>query len=162
MEYIIFDTETTGLPKPEAASLAEQPKIIEYAAVKTDADFNIIDRIEFKCNPGEPLEAIITKITGLTDDDLKDEKPFSAYYNDLCKFHLGTEGLIAHNLEFDRTLLYFELERMGKTLMFPWGYKHLCTKELSVNVGAKNSKLETLYNHVFNKSLVQLIVQWVT
>jgi len=156
MQYIIYDTETTGLPVPDATSLDDQPKIIEYAAVKTDKDFNILDEIEFKCNPNEVLDPFITKLTGITDEMLVNEKPFPFYYKDLCKFHLGVNGLIAHHLEFDRSLMVFELKRMGSLIKFPWPYLHLCTKQLSSNLeGPVNNKLQTLYKFAFNKDFTQ-------
>jgi DNA polymerase III epsilon subunit-like protein len=80
---ILFDLETTGLPKAEGSDLDIQPHIIEFGAIKLDDELKEISRIEFLCNPGQPLEPIITKITGLTDADLKDERPFVAYYNEV-------------------------------------------------------------------------------
>ena len=62
---IFFDLETTGLPKAEGSDLDMQPKIIEFGAIKLDEDLVESDRIEFLCNPGYPLEPIITKITGI-------------------------------------------------------------------------------------------------
>lgn len=45
---IVFDTETTGLLKPESAPLSEQPQIIEFAGIKVDFDtLEEIDRLEF-------------------------------------------------------------------------------------------------------------------
>ena len=85
---IVFDVETTGLPKAEGSDLDMQPQIIEFGAIKLDDDLKEIDRIEFFCNPNQPLPAVIKKITGITDDQLKDEKPFVAYYQQLCEFFL--------------------------------------------------------------------------
>ncbi len=143
-ELIIFDTETTGLPKPTASSLDLQPKIIEYAAIKVNRNLEIIDTIEFKVNPKLPLEAIITKITGLTDKDLEDEQEFNYYYDELCQFHLGVNAMLAHNVEFDRKLLTFDLMRMGKQYNFPWPQHHLCTVEATFHLNNRRMKLEEL------------------
>ena len=80
---IVFDLETTGLPKAEGSDLDIQPKIIEFGAIKIDDDeFKEVDRFEFLCNPGHELDPKITKITGITDEMLKDPKPFIAHFKD--------------------------------------------------------------------------------
>ena len=106
---IVFDLETTGLPKAEGSDLNIQPKIIEFGAIKVDDDFKEVGRLEFMCNPGHDLDPKITKITGITDEMLKTEKPFIAHFKDLCDFFLGESHLSAHNLTFDRQILKFEL-----------------------------------------------------
>ena len=39
---IVFDLETTGLPKAEGADLDLQPRITEFGAVKLDEELNEI------------------------------------------------------------------------------------------------------------------------
>ena len=74
---IIFDLETTGLPKAEGSDLDLQPRIIEFGAIKyNDAligkgEMREDARLEFFCNPGHLLDPKIIKITGITDDMLK-------------------------------------------------------------------------------------------
>ena len=71
---IIFDLETTGLPKAEGSDLNMQPRIIEFGAIRvTDGNLEEYDRLEFFCNPGHPLDPVITKITGITDGMLKED-----------------------------------------------------------------------------------------
>lgn len=148
---IVFDTETTGLVKNESLPLDKQPKIIEFGAIKVDSDLKEIDRIEFLVNPGEKLEPIITKITGIKDSDLKDESPFVEYYGALCNFFLGEDTMAAHNLPFDRSLLLFELQRIGKQYQFPWPSYHICTVERTTSITGKYMKLEALYQHYFKE-----------
>lgn len=145
MHTFVFDTETTGLLKPEASPLDEQPRIIELYGVKIDEEFNMIDEFEVLLNPGAPLDPIITKITGLTDDDLKDAPTFVDIYDDLADFLLGTEEMVAHNLAFDRDMLKHELMRMDKMLNFPWPKNHICTVEQSINIKGYRLKLEQLH-----------------
>ena len=102
---IVFDLETTGLPKAEGADLDLQPRITEFGAVKLDDDLNEIGVLEFMCNPGIPLDPQITKITGITDEELANKKPFVAMLDEVCDFFLGERTLVAHNLPFDRTVL---------------------------------------------------------
>ena len=43
---IVFDLETTGLPKAEGSELDLQPKIIEFVAIRfTDGNFEEYDRL---------------------------------------------------------------------------------------------------------------------
>ena len=45
---IVFDLETTGLPKAEGSDLDLQPRIIEFGAIRlTDGNFEEYDRLEF-------------------------------------------------------------------------------------------------------------------
>ena len=147
---IIFDTETTGLVQPYAKPLEMQPFIIEFAAIKLsdEAPYEEIDRIEFKCNPGFPLSDIIVKITGLTDEILKDEPAFPHYYPALVDFFLGEKYLIAHNVTFDVDLLRFALKRMDKLFAFPWPPNQLCTIVHSMSIKGYRLKQELLLEHV--------------
>ena len=146
-----FDLETTGLPKAEGSDLATQPKIIEFGAIKLDDDLKEVDRLEFLINPQQQLDPKITKITGITDDDLKDKKPFMANYTKLCEFFLGEKTLVAHNLPFDRKILKFELQRYDKMTQFPWPYEHICTIEIGEYIWGRKRKLGDIYSELTGK-----------
>ena len=146
---IVFDLETTGLPKAEGSDLDMQPRIIEFGAIKVDDDLEEVDRLEFFCNPGHELDPQIIKITNITDDMLKDKKPFIAHYKDLCEFFIGQREIVAHNLPFDRKVLRFELERVDKLTKFPWPIEHICTVEVGQQVWGKMRKLGDIYEELF-------------
>lgn len=148
---IIFDTETTGLVKPTAVSLNEQPEIIELAAIKLEdkKPYKELERIEFLCKPKYPLSAKITEITGLTDKDLEDQPKFSAKYPYLCEFFRGEFYLIGHNVKFDVDLLSFELQRMGRLTKFPWPPMHICTVEATVSRKGFRLNQGLLYEELF-------------
>jgi len=153
-QLIVFDTETTGLPLAEGVPVAKQPKIIEFAGIKLDhQSLEEVDRIDFLSNPGSDLPPKITEITGITDDDLVGKPYFSDVYDDLCKFFLGTEEMVAHNLEFDRKLLKFELTRLGRVMNFPWPMKHTCTVEISHPIKGRRLKNVELYHMATGKEL---------
>jgi DNA polymerase III epsilon subunit-like protein len=144
---IVFDTETTGLPKPISVPLADQPQIIEFAAIKlNDKTLKELDRLEFLVNPGLPLPAEIVKITRLTDDDLRDKPFFPSYYQRLVDFFFAERFMVAHNLAFDRNLLSYELMRMDKLIQFPWPPRHICTVEQSYHL--KNHRLKLTDLHI--------------
>jgi DNA polymerase III epsilon subunit-like protein len=153
---IILDTETTGLLKLAALGAEQQPQIIDFAAVKIDdASGDEIDRIEFLVNPGKPLEAVITKITGLTDADLASLPPFTHHVATLAEFFRGERAMIAHNMPFDKGLLYWELVRLDLVTSFPWPAQQLCTVQLHIEEFGHRPKLTELYEARMGKKLAQ-------
>jgi len=151
---IIFDTETTGLPKHPNAKDGVQPRIIEFAAALVDRDGEVLDTIDRLINPGIPLEAIITKITGLTDESLAEEPPFLAVLPDIAAFFRAADQMIAHNLPFDSTLLQLELARNAVS-EFPWPRAALCTVQEHAEEWGRRPKLKELYEHYMGAPLDQ-------
>lgn len=145
---IVFDTETTGLPLKGNASLDKQPQIIEYAGIKLD-DLTLeeVDRMEFICKPTVKITAEITNITGLTNEDLADKQPFVAYLPALQQFYLGEKLMAAHNVAFDRSLMIYELQRLGMITRFPWPPEHICTVEKTYHIKGHRMKLMDLHIH---------------
>ena len=149
---IVCDTETTGLLQPEVTPIEQQPKIIEFAGIKLDdATLEVVGSFSFLCNPGELLQPIITKITGITDADLKGKPPFQAFYLDLVDFFLGERIFVAHNASFDIGMMTVELKRLGTINKFPWPFRHVCTIELTQHWFPKYPKLTELYKKLFGK-----------
>jgi DNA polymerase-3 subunit epsilon len=142
---IVFDLETTGLPLADGADINLQPHITEFGAIKLDHQLKEISMLELLINPGIPLDPKVTKITGLTDDMLKDKKPFVARLEEITNFFLGERVLVAHNLPFDRIVLKFELERLDKMTMFPWPPEQICTVEVGETIWNKKRKLGDIY-----------------
>jgi DNA polymerase III epsilon subunit-like protein len=149
--FAVFDTETTGLPLHENADVNLQPKIIEFGGVLTDG-IEILDRCNFICNPivkGKTVELspVITKITGLTNDDLDGEPIFEFYIPTIKKFFSKADVVIAHNLSFDKAMVLYEMRRLGKELedvSFP--SIEICTVEQCVKQFGYRRKLIDLYN----------------
>lgn len=125
---IFFDVETTGLIDNEMLPLKQQPRIIELGALKTNEEGVDIDRINILINPGMPLPAIITKITGLTDADLEGQPSFSEVLPKVAAFFLGEHKMLAHNSRFDLMLLVFELRRLDKQWNFPFCHEVIDTR----------------------------------
>lgn len=151
---IIFDTETTGLPLPLSAPLSSQPHIIEFAALKVDdKTFASLDEIHFMVNPGILLEDKITKITGITNDDLKGKETFSFYYDQLVKFFENETIIVAHNASFDVKMLQFELKRIDKLDYFVMPQTIICTVIKSMYLKGYRLKLAELYQTLCEKEI---------
>lgn len=99
---VFLDIEATGLSYVT-------DKIIELGMVKFEYAqdgriFRVLDEFTEYQDPGLPITEAVTKLTGITDDMVKDHKinanAVAAYLND-------ADIIIAHNARFDRT--FFEM-----------------------------------------------------
>ena len=103
--YVVFDVETTGLS-------AERDRLIEIAAVKVKNGVEI-DSFESYINPQRPISELITRLTSITNDDVKDapfeKEVMTNFYNWLDKDDI----LVAHNAKFDLGFLDTCFERLG-------------------------------------------------
>ncbi|MEZ5999891.1 DNA polymerase III subunit epsilon [Hyphomonas sp.] len=106
---IAFDTETTGLNPNEG------DRIIELGAVEMINHIPSGRTFRTLINPGRAVSADTVRITGITDDDLKDAPPFEApEVIDAFLEFIGDATLVAHNAGFDRGFLNMELGRCGR------------------------------------------------
>ncbi len=153
MISLCFDVETTGLPLPDCADLDKQPCIIELAVARIEYG-KIIAEHSWLMNPERPLEAVITKITGLTDADLVDKPKFRELLGEIEEAFGGADQLIAHNAPFDVGLLAFELSRASRT-GFPWPKQTICTVQEYFFEKGRRLTLAQLYELKLGRPLSQ-------
>lgn len=150
---IIFDTETTGLIANTLRPLKLQPRIIEFFALKLDdMTLETVDEIEQLLDPGQPLDADINRITGLTDADLKGKPTWPAFQPQLAEFFLGERIMVAHNCSYDRDILAMELRRTDSLMRFPWPADHRCTVEMTEHIKGHRMSLSDLHLHLFGEA----------
>lgn len=90
--YTVIDLETTGLdPKNEL--------IIEFAAVKVKGN-KIVDTFQSLCDPGFPIPPLITNITGISDEMVRECPNPGSVLPDFLRF-LGNDFIVGHNVLFD-------------------------------------------------------------
>jgi len=143
--FIVFDNETTGLTVHQASDVSRQPRIIEFAAILTDGR-EVLETFEQLINPMMVLEDIITKITGLTNEDLDGQPLFRDVYPKIGEFFAKGDYYIAHNMSFDRALLKYDLQRCGKTLAdINFTGRPICTVEETMPAFGRRMKLSELY-----------------
>ncbi len=110
-EYIVFDTETTGLS-------VRSNKIIEIAAVRVK-NGQVGEEFQRFINPHEPIPHNITQLTNITDDMVKDAPELDVVLKEFLAF-AGNGVLVAHNARFDMGFLQSNLKSIGeKPLMNP-------------------------------------------
>ena len=102
--YVVFDLETTGFSPANDC-------IIEISALKCEND-EIIDRYVTFVNPCIPIPSKITKLTGITDDDVCGAPQIDSVIEKLASFIDGYP-LVAHNASFDVGFIEMALIRAG-------------------------------------------------
>ncbi len=143
-DFVVFDLETTGLsPKND--------RITEIGAVKIQ-NGEIVQSFSQLINPEMPIPELITKLTGITDDMVKDKPTIDKVLPEFLNF-IEDSVLVAHNASFDMGFIREAYESMDVHLKNPV----LDTLELSramfptmkshkLNLVAKHLKVE-LKNH---------------
>ena len=102
--YVVFDVETTGLS-------AIYNDLIQVAASKMYKG-NIVAEFDEFINPGHPLSAFTTELTGITDEHVKNAKPLVQVLKEFQEFCKDTV-LVAHNASFDVGFMNANYERHG-------------------------------------------------
>lgn len=151
MRMAVLDTETTGLPLNDQADLRLQPYIIEWAVAHI-VNGKVAATYETLIKPPIPLPAEITKITGLTDEDLVDAPNFSGALPLIMKSLEGVDIVVAHNAPFDVGMLEFELARHGINFVWP---RVECSVQLYHDEYGRRMKLLELYEAKLGKPLDQ-------
>jgi ATP-dependent DNA helicase DinG len=121
-DFVALDVETTGLD-------FAHDRIIEIGAVKftggkPGAEYSSL------VNPGVPLPAVITELTGITGDEVAAAPAFAAVAQKLLSF-IGGLPICGHQVIFDLTFINKELERAGVKTAEPFGRQSLDTVLLS-------------------------------
>ena len=166
MIYLIFDTETTGLPANYNAPVSDVenwPRLVQISWVLTDGiereEFNyIIKPTDFKI----PDQA--SAIHGITDSQARKEGRDRDFILNIFRTAINVaDVVVAHNLDFDKAIVGAEYYRMfgadsfGKRLAEK---KLFCTMKESTEIlkiagthagGSKWPKLIELYRHFFDE-----------
>ncbi|WP_338028483.1 PolC-type DNA polymerase III [Gottschalkia acidurici] len=136
-EYTVFDIETTGLS-------SKKDRITEIGAVKIK-NGEIIDTYSQLINPQVPIPEKITKLTGITDEMVKNEPFIEDIMNDFINF-IGDSVLVAHNASFDTNFIKTNCERlninMDNTILDTLSLSRVLFPDL------KNHKLNTISKHL--------------
>ena len=148
-DIIIFDCETTGLLAPMATKIESQPYLTEAYCVRLTKDFEFVEEFESMVKPPVPISEEITRITGITDETVKDAPNFIQIYDELYDIFECCRNVSAHNAMFDLGVLNRELFRYDKEMEFNWPKNKFCSVEASRHYFNKRLTLQKLHEHLF-------------
>ena len=142
-EYVVFDIETTGFS-------AVKNRIIEIGAVKV-VNGEITETFSEFVNPEVPIPYRITKLTTITDAQVKDAGTIEEVLPRFLEFCKGCI-LVAHNATFDTSFIKANCERLGYT------YDFTCIDTL----GLSRSFLKKLHKFTLDAICKELNVTLIT
>jgi len=133
---IVFDLETTGLD-------AHADRIIEIGAIKLNA-MGVVDQFSSLVTTDIELTDDIIKLTGISPDMLVGQPTINQVLPEFLAFIEGSV-LVAHNAEFDMSMLKAACSRQGIDLEWPC----FCTLKMARQLlpDLENKKLDTLAAH---------------
>ena len=71
-------------------------------------------------DPGIPIPAIITQITGIDDAMVKNQDRIEKHWPKIQEFFTSVEYCVAHNLSFDKRIMELEQQRFNPEQKFPF------------------------------------------
>jgi len=146
MRALVFDTETNGLINNIVLPLQRQPRIIEFFGLTLNEHDEEVDQKHFLFNIGEKLDAVITRITGLNDEDLRTAPRFAACADEMLTYIQSHDEVVAHNLAFDSAMVNMEYARLARAVQWP---RMTCTVESSQWVKGYRLSLTALHTELF-------------
>jgi len=162
--YLVFDCETTGLPKNWRAPISDLenwPRAIQIAWSLFDKTGRQVESDASLIQPdGFIIPADVQRIHRITTERARAEgRALSDVLRDLRSAIEKAETLVAHNLKFDERVLSAEYLRMNLPLPFP-NKKRFCTMEETTNLcripgprGFKWPSLSELYWQLFESQI---------
>ncbi len=133
-ECIVFDLETTGLSQ-------QNDRITEIGAVRV-RNGEVVEEFNTFVDPGMPISAKITELTGITNDMVKGAPKED---DALCRFYEfcgDCKVLVAHNAPFDTGFVKKAAERSD--LPYPFTSVDTVPIARALYPNLKNHKLDTV------------------
>ncbi len=109
-DYVVVDIETTG-------GWAGSDRITEIGAVKI-RNHEVIGEWHSLINPQRSIPPKITRLTGITNEMVRDAPVFAEVASDFMNF-MGDGIFVAHNVNFDYGFIAREYERLERRFRFP-------------------------------------------
>ncbi len=130
--YIVFDTETTGLPKDWKAPVSQVdnwPRLVQLGWMRFDAANEVVEEANLIIQPdGFVIPKEASRIHGISQARaLVDGLPIADVLAQFVQALEASQFVIAHNLDYDEKVMGAEFIRANVKNPFT-GKKMLCTK----------------------------------
>lgn len=150
MLALVFDTETSGLIENPARRLEVQPEVISFASCFIIPSEDSISNEYYKeFKPRKPIGADITKITGLTNEQLNKCDYIDPHLDTLIHMLENAPIIIGQNVRFDMSMIELECMRYGKSIVWPTAVD---LTQHAIFIKGYRLKLAELYLELFGKT----------
>lgn len=165
--YLIFDTETTGLPvkgQYENPKHPSTPRVVELAALLVDHDAKVHGHLSTIIIPeGFEVPAAAANVHGITTDIAYAEgRPYEEVIKEFRDLSKAADTLVAHNLVYDMLCIAGDFYRFYGSLPNFDRFQRYCTKEATTPIcaipspwgrGFKWPSLDEAYYHYFKEPI---------
>ncbi|HJH32697.1 MAG TPA: 3'-5' exonuclease [Methanosarcinaceae archaeon] len=160
--YLIFDTETTGLPKNYKAPITDLnnwPRLVQIAWHHCDNSGNIISNSDYIVKPqGFTIPENAAKVHGIsTETAINEGIDLEIVLNEFASAMERSDHLVAHNIKFDENIVGAEFLRVDIKNRLS-NIPKICTMEMSTGhcrlpgkYGYKWPSLSELHYKLFNE-----------
>jgi DNA polymerase-3 subunit epsilon len=105
-DYIVLDTETTGLPDENGL-----PDIVTLG-ITVVSNREIAESVEFKTRPQKRISEEAQSIHGITNEQAAEFKYFETQWSQMAE-HLNDQLIVIHNASYDWPILLDHVVRHG-------------------------------------------------
>jgi DNA polymerase III subunit alpha, Gram-positive type len=156
----IFDTETTGLIENPARKLDIQPEIISIAIQNVNLKTGeFLEHYYSLFKPIKPISEEITKITGITNEIVKDEGSIERELPIIINMLKSASLLIGQNITFDLDMIELECKRY-KYPISKWP-RMLDLVQNTIHLKGYRLNLTNLHIELFGKEFVGAHDAWI-
>lgn len=159
MSIIIFDTETSGLPE---RNNFKNVRMLELGYLVLDDELNVIKEKNYINKLDIEVPEIITKLTGITKETLKDGKDMTEIFLNFLEDVNEADILVAHNNRFDLGVIRQEFKNLGiEDKFLKKIYKKINLDSLEIfkkyikKEEIDNYKLQTIYKYYYRDDYIQ-------
>ena len=122
-DYIVLDTETTGLPNENG------PPDIVALGITVVKNRKIAESVEFKTRPQKQISEEAQSIHGITNEQAAGFDAFDSQWNQIAEY-LKDQLIVIHNASFDWPILVDHVGRYG--LSMPPVQGVFCSQKASI------------------------------
>lgn len=162
MQYVAFDFETSGLPTgrrnvevtSETLNNFDDCRAVSLSAARFSSKGRILDTFDAIVQPDNfQIGERSIEVHGITQEMAeRNGRPFTEVFTDFIRF-IGprTTTLVAHNAQFDKSVLRSEVIRHGLNEALLDKFNFVCTLQIYKERFLKPIKLGVLYNELFGE-----------